>query len=202
MNAQIESPREVAVKIPARIAMMQNAKLDSISLSQMIDPLTKSELSRIEERLGEIEKLVAKIDGVFAEFETYKEVTRNLATELSILHKTKLCGGRLSKNPALIAAATASSFGLSVKQIMSKQRPDSIAIPRMVAMYVMRTALGMTLESIGDFFRRDHATAMHAITKIKKVLSGQGKALILGMTRHVFQQKIKALQQQFEGATI
>jgi len=202
MNTQTENPREVKVEIPARIRMMQDAKINSLSLAQMIDPLTQSEISRIEEKLVEIERLVAKVNEVFDEFKTYKEVTLSLATELAILHKTKLCGGRISKNPALIAAATASSFGLSVKQIMSRQRPDSIAIPRMVAMYIMRSVLGMTLESIGEFFKKDHATAMHALNKMKKIFSGQGKQLTLGMTRHVFRQKVKVLEQQFEGATL
>ena len=56
MKSPTEEPRNVAVDVPARIKIMQNAKMDSISLAQMIDPLTQSEVSRLEERVMDWKK--------------------------------------------------------------------------------------------------------------------------------------------------
>lgn len=201
MNTQ--ETREVAVNVPARIQIMQDAKLNGISLAQMIDPLTQSEVSRLEERVIELEKAVARASSFFDEFASYKEVTQSLAVELGLLHKTGFFRGKINKDPVTIVAAIASAFGLSPKQIMSKRRPDSIAVPRMAAMYVMRTTLGMTLENIGDFFKRDHATAMHAIKRIAFFLSHKNaKKQIIGMSQHIFKGKIKAVQEQFEAVEI
>lgn len=201
MNTQ--ESREVAVNVPARIQIMQDAKLNGISLAQMIDPLTQSEVSRLEERVIELEKVVARVSSFFEEFASYKEVTQSLAVELGLLHKTGFFRGKINKDPVTIVAAIASAFGLSPKQIMSKRRPDSIAVPRMAAMYVMRTTLGMTLENIGDFFKRDHATAMHAIKRIAFFLSHKNaKNQIIGMSQHIFKGKIKAVQEQFEAIEI
>ena len=187
MKPPIEEPRTVAVDVPARIKIMQNAKMDSISIAQMIDPLTQSEVARLEERVIELEKVVARVSSFFEEFASYKEVTQSLAVELGLLHKTGFFRGKINKDPVTIVAAIASAFGLSPKQIMSKRRPDSIAVPRMAAMYVMRTTLGMTLENIGDFFKRDHATAMHAIKRIAFFLSHKNaKNQIIGMSQHIF----------------
>ena len=199
MNTQLHETRNLDVQVPARIQLMQDAKITSLSLERMIDPLTRSEVSRLEERVCEFEKTIAKANAFIADFEGYKQVVQNLAVELGVMHKTGFFRGKIHKDPVTIVAAVASAFGLSPKQIMSRQRPDSIAIPRMAAMYIMRTTLGMTLESIGEFFKRDHATAMHAIKRISSFLGMRSpKAQIIGMSQHIFKGKIKAIQDQFE----
>jgi chromosomal replication initiation ATPase DnaA len=201
MNTQ--ESRMVDVKVPARIQLMQDANLNGISIAQMIDPLTQSEVARLEERVIGLEKSLARATSFLDDFTSYKEVTQSLAVELGLLHKTGFFKGKINKDPITIVAAIASAFGLSTKQIMSKRRPDSIAVPRMAAMYIMRTTLGMTLEGIGEFFKRDHATAMHAIKRIAFFLSHKNaKKQIIGMSQSIFKGKIKAVQEQFEVSEI
>ena len=72
MKSPIEEPRTVAVDVPARIKIMQNAKMDSISIAQMIDPLTQSEVSRLEERVIGLEKALAQFNQFADQFITYK----------------------------------------------------------------------------------------------------------------------------------
>ena len=43
----------------------------------------------------------------------------------------------------------------------------------MVAMYFFRKRLGLTLQEIGKFFKRDHGTAIHAIKVIEKILKAK-----------------------------
>ena len=202
MNTQLSEARSLEVretKVPARIQMMQDAKINSLSFEQMIDPLTQSEVFRLEEKIVQFEKTIAKANAFFEEFEGYKQVVQNLAVELGVMHKTGFFRGKIHKDPVTVVAAVASAFGLDPKQLMSRRRPDCIAVPRMAAMFIMRTTLGMTLESIGEFFKRDHGTAMHAIKRISSFLGSRSpKAQIIGMSQHIFKGKIKAIQEQFE----
>ena len=78
MKSPIEEPRNVAVDVPARIKIMQNAKMDSISLAQMIDPLTQSEVSRLEERVIGLEKALAHFNQFADQFITYSQIRRTL----------------------------------------------------------------------------------------------------------------------------
>ncbi len=50
----------------------------------------------------------------------------------------------------------------------SKKRPQNIAVPRMVAMYIARKLTDMSLPAIGDSFNRNHATIIHAVATIDK----------------------------------
>ena len=171
MKSQLEEPRTVAVDVPARIQIMQNAKMDSISLAQMIDPLTQSELARLEERVIEHEKQIAFLSRFVDQFLTYKQATEKLAEEIAVYHKLGILKNDSVREATDVVRITASAFGIHSNQLLSRQRPAHIAIPRMVAMYIFRKRLGLTLQEIGKFFKRDHGTAIHAIKVVEKILT-------------------------------
>ena len=173
MKSPIEEPRNVAVDVPARIKIMQNAKMDSISIAQMIDPLTQSEVSRLEERVISLEKQIGSITFVADQFLSYKQATEKLAEEIAAYHKLGILKNDSVKEATDVVRITASAFGIHSNQLLSRQRPAHIAIPRMVAMYVFRKRLGLTLQEIGKFFKRDHGTAIHAIKVIEKILKAK-----------------------------
>ena len=60
MNTQLTETRNLDVQVPARIQLMQDAKINSLSFEQMIDPLTQSEVFRLEEKIVQFEKTIAK----------------------------------------------------------------------------------------------------------------------------------------------
>ena len=173
MKSPIEEPRTVAVDVPARIKIMQNAKMDSISIAQMIDPLTQSEVARLEERVIEHEKQIAFLSQFVDQFLTYKQATEKLAEEIAAYHKLGILKNDSVKEATDVVRITASAFGIHPNQLLSRQRPAHIAIPRMVAMYVFRKRLGLTLQEIGKFFKRDHGTPIHAIKVIEKILKAK-----------------------------
>ena len=173
MKSPIEEPRNVAVDVPARIKIMQNAKMDSISIAQMIDPLTQSEVSRLEERVIEHEKQIAFLSRFVDQFLTYKQATEKLAEEIAAYHKLGILKNDSVKEATDVVRITASAFGIHSNQLLSRQRPAHVAIPRMVAMYFFRKKLGLTLQEIGKFFKRDHGTAIHAIKVIEKILNAK-----------------------------
>ena len=50
----------------------------------------------------------------------------------------------------------------------SKRRPENIAFPRQVAMYLARQMTGSSLNVIGEAFGgRDHGTVLHACRLVK-----------------------------------
>lgn len=187
--------RDVKVEVPSRLKIMSKARINGLSLSQMIDPLTQSEVSRLEEKVIDLEKKLQEVSRFTSEFFTYKKATEALACELGSLHKLGLFRRSGSKDANRVAMLTASVFGLRPDQIMSRQRPDYIAVPRMVAMYVMRTHLGMGLQEIGAVFGRDHGTAMHAIRRVGAMLKkGWSKARAYGFAPDSLPQKVATIR--------
>jgi len=198
MMIKSENVREVRVEMPSRLKIMHKARLNGLSLAQMIDPLTQSEVSRLEEKVVFLEKRLGEISKFVDEFGTYKRATENLACELGALHKLGLFRRSGSRDATKVAMVTASLFGLRPDQILSRQRPDHIAVPRMVAMYVMRTHLGMGLQEIGQVFGRDHGTALHAIRRVESMLKkGWPKAKHYGFDSASLPTKIQEIRSQF-----
>lgn len=72
----------------------------------------------------------------------------------------------------VIVDLVAERFDLDREVLFSKARPNRIAWPRQVAMYLIRQLLQWTYEDIGDLFNRDHGTAIWAC----RVVAGQMKS--------------------------
>jgi chromosomal replication initiator protein len=63
-------------------------------------------------------------------------------------------------------------FGVSIAEIVSPRRSQSVAYPRQVAMYLSRELTDSSLPKIGkEFGGRDHTTVIHATTKITRLIS-------------------------------
>ena len=68
-----------------------------------------------------------------------------------------------------IQSAVAEYFKISVDDLKSKRRTNTVVKPRHIAMYLCRNVANMSLPQIGkDFGKRDHTTVMHACNKIEK----------------------------------
>ena len=64
---------------------------------------------------------------------------------------------------ARIQEAVSDRFGMSVSELCSQKRSQSIAYPRQVAMYLSRELTDASLPKIGkEFGGRDHTTVIHA----------------------------------------
>jgi chromosomal replication initiator protein len=62
-------------------------------------------------------------------------------------------------------------FGMTVNELVSAKRSQSIAYPRQVAMYLSRALTDSSLPKIGkEFGGRDHTTVMHANAKIEGMI--------------------------------
>ena len=69
--------------------------------------------------------------------------------------------------PDDVLDAVSRSFGISQDRIIGRERTREVALPRQVAMYLMREEGGVSLPRIGDFVGgRDHTTVIYACDKV------------------------------------
>ena len=72
----------------------------------------------------------------------------------------------------LIQKKCADYFNVKVSDMRTKKRNRSIAYPRQVAIYLVRSLTEHSLPEIGEYFGgRDHTTIIHSIAKIEKEIS-------------------------------
>jgi chromosomal replication initiator protein len=90
------------------------------------------------------------------------EVVEGLLRE--VLHEE----GRFTINIDVIQKRVAEHFDLRIADMTSKRRPENIAFPRQIAMYLARQMTESSLNTIGEAFGgRDHGTVLHACRLVK-----------------------------------
>jgi chromosomal replication initiator protein len=90
------------------------------------------------------------------------EVVENLLRE--ILHEE----GRFSISIEVIQKKVAEHFDIRLADMTSKRRPENIAFPRQIAMFLSRQLTESSLNTIGEAFGgRDHGTVLHACRLVK-----------------------------------
>ncbi len=63
-------------------------------------------------------------------------------------------------------------FNVTEESLRGKRRTDTIAFPRQIGMYIVRTLTDLSLADIGGKFGgRDHTTVLHACQKIENLMS-------------------------------
>ena len=85
-----------------------------------------------------------------------------------------------------IQKVVADFFDIRMADMTSNRRPQNIAFPRQVAMYMCRTLTDHSLPSIGAAFARNHATVLHAYRLVEEKLKTDGS----------FRQNMVVLQQR------
>jgi chromosomal replication initiator protein len=76
--------------------------------------------------------------------------------------------GRQAISIDLIQKKVAEHFDLRLADMTGKRRPENIAFPRQIAMFLSRQLTPLSLSSIGEAFGgRDHGTVLHACRAVK-----------------------------------
>lgn len=71
--------------------------------------------------------------------------------------------------PEKLIWTVAESFGIPTEDILGKSKKKEAALPRQIAMFLLREKLSLPFTKIGDLFERDHSTVMSAIKKIEQL---------------------------------
>ena len=114
---------------------------------------------------------VRRLEGALIRVASYASLTgKKLTIEVvegllrEILHEE----GRLSISIEVIQKKVAEHFDIRLADMTSKRRPENIAFPRQIAMYLSRQMTESSLNTIGEAFGgRDHGTVLHACRLVK-----------------------------------
>jgi chromosomal replication initiator protein len=114
---------------------------------------------------------VRRLEGALIRVASYASLTgKKLSIEVvegllrEILHEE----GRLSISVEVIQKKVAEHFDIRLADMTSKRRPENIAFPRQIAMYLTRQMTESSLNTIGEAFGgRDHGTVLHACRLVK-----------------------------------
>lgn len=74
-------------------------------------------------------------------------------------------------NPQDILTATAASYGFGLEDLRGPSRKQPLVLCRQVAMYLCRDLTDLSLPKIGDLFHRDHTTVLHAVDRVRTVMT-------------------------------
>ena len=126
----------------------------------------------LESIARQIQVNIRELEGALTRVLAYSDLSgKPLTMEMASLALTDFLPKCGSVEPNRVVSAVASAFGISRDQIMSKDRSRNIALPRQVAMYLMREEANATLPFIGQTLGgRDHTTVMYACDKVAEMI--------------------------------
>jgi chromosomal replication initiator protein len=113
-----------------------------------------------------ITKNIRRLEGALLKVSSYSALTSkpiDLATAERLLHDVLMEQAQNILTIETIQKRVADHFQLRHSDMTSKRRPNNIAIPRQIAMFLARTLTKHSLQEIGEAFGgRDHGTVIHA----------------------------------------
>jgi chromosomal replication initiator protein len=95
----------------------------------------------------------------------------DVAAAERLLHDMLMEQAQIILTIETIQKRVADHFQIRHSDMTSKRRPNNIAIPRQVAMYLSRTLTKHSLQEIGDAYGgRDHGTVIHACKAVENMM--------------------------------
>jgi len=177
LTVAIEPP-----ELEMRVAILiKKAELEGAALAEDVAFfIAKNLRSNVRELEGALRKVLA-----FASFHA-RPVTVEVARE-ALKDLLSATVGQVTVE--LIQKTVAEVYKIKVADMYSKRRPNSIAMPRQVAMYLAKEMTQKSLPEIGELFGgRDHTTVLHAVRKISEQRTKDAE---LNHTLHVLEQTLK-----------
>jgi chromosomal replication initiator protein len=114
---------------------------------------------------------VRRLEGALTRVTSYATLTGRrptLETVEGLLREILHEEGRFALSIEGIQRKVAEHFDIRLADMTSKRRPENIAFPRQVAMFLSRQLTEQSLNSIGEAFGgRDHGTVLHACRLVK-----------------------------------
>jgi chromosomal replication initiator protein len=158
LTADIQSP-----DLETRIAIMRNKaeRAGKKFPSDILEMIAKRFQSNIRELEGALNRVIA-----FSELSGLPVNAQLVQTSLADLVQLST-----TIEPNQVINSVANVFKVSRDRLLSKDRAKDIALPRQVAMYIMREDANFSLPQIGaELGGRDHTTVMYGCDKIAGLL--------------------------------
>jgi chromosomal replication initiator protein len=129
---------------------------------------------------GEIHEMIARqvqsnireLEGALTRVLAYASLSGlPLTPQLVTSALVDLLPQRSSLTQKQVIDVVASAFGLSSERLLGRDRSREVALPRQVAMYLLREEANVSLPQIGEALGgRDHTTVMYACDKVADML--------------------------------
>ena len=120
---------------------------------------------------GRIRTNIRRLEGALIRVASFASLTGKkvtLQTVEGLLREVLHEEGRHTVNIEVIQKKVAEHFDLRISDMTSKRRPENIAFPRQIAMFLARQMTESSLNTIGEAFGgRDHGTVLHACRLVK-----------------------------------
>jgi chromosomal replication initiator protein len=121
-----------------------------------------------------ITKNIRRLEGALLKVASYSSLTNkplDLVTAERLLHDVLMEQAQNVLTIETIQKRVADHFQIRHSDMTSKRRPNNIAIPRQVAMFLTRTLTKHSLQEIGDAYGgRDHGTVIHACKAVDNMM--------------------------------
>ena len=127
-----------------------------------------------------ISKNIRRLEGALIKVASYSALTSkplDLATTEMLLQDVLMEQAQNILTIETIQKRVADHYQIRHSDMTSKRRPNNIAIPRQIAMYLTRTLTKHSLQEIGDAFGgRDHGTVIHACKAVDNMMDQDSSA--------------------------
>lgn len=184
--SRFDSGLTVAIEPPElemRVAiLLKKASLEGTAFPEEVAFFVAKHLrSNVRELEGALRKVLAYCK--FHEKEVNIEVCKEALKDLLSVQRSQISVENIQKT-------VADFYKIKVADMYSKRRPNNIALPRQIAMYLAKELTQKSLPEIGDLFGgRDHTTVLHAVRKITELRQAQHE---LNHALHVLEQTLKS----------
>ena len=127
-----------------------------------------------------IAKNIRRLEGALIKVASYSTLTGkpiDMATTEMLLQDVLMEQAQNQLTIETIQKRVADHYQIRHSDMTSKRRPNNIAIPRQIAMYLARTLTKHSLQEIGDAFGgRDHGTVIHACKAVDNMMEQDSSA--------------------------
>lgn len=161
MLQEIESP-----SYETRLAILKK-KAEGIDINVPISTLEfiadniKSHVRAMEGALGKVSVFLSSFNGTTLNNEILSHLLKDFIEKEQSLRKLSI---------EEIQTAVAKKYNVSIAQILSAERTQSIVTPRQLSMYIARKFTTKSLPEIAKLFDKTHATIIHGVRNIEKRL--------------------------------
>lgn len=167
LRSRFEWGMAIDIQMPdfeTRCAIIETkASLSDVNLSRdTVEFLANNIKTNIRELEGALNQLLA-----FAEMRGLEPDIKTAAGLIGNVRTTR----PHHLTPKQVIDRTAKYFEVDAKDVVSPMRDKHIALPRQIAMYLLRSELHLSFPRIAkELGRKDHTTAIHSINKIEKAI--------------------------------
>ena len=149
--------------------------------AEIIEVIARRVQSNIRELEGALTRVVAFADLIGVP----------LSPQLVETALADLLPRRSDLKPSEVVRSVADAFGLPIERMLGRDRSQEVALPRQIAMYLLREESNISLPQIGEVLGgRDHTTIMYGCEKINDLIERDDRLRrrVVEIREHIYKQ--------------